>query len=148
MDIDRLLSSWMADPSIAANIAYIHRSPAREPDIQNFPEEVHPQLVSALSLSGITSLYRHQEMVFNLASRQKNVVLCTGTASGKTLAYDLPVLNELFTNPESSALYIFPTKALAQDQKAHLDSLLSRSSRKKLKDEPGTINQTQLRRRD
>jgi DEAD/DEAH box helicase domain-containing protein len=78
-------------------------------------------LPAALSRRGIHALYSHQSAAYESARRGENVVLATGTASGKTLAYNLPVLATLLENPSARALYLFPTKALTQDQFATLN---------------------------
>lgn len=84
----------------------------------DFPPDVPHQLVEILSARGIDQLYAHQQQAWIHARAGNNVILSTGTASGKTLAYNLPVLAALIENPDSRALYLFPTKALAQDQLA------------------------------
>ncbi len=74
------------------------------------------QLVGLLSLLGISSLYSHQHQAIQLIRNKKNVLVATPTASGKSLIYNLPVFEELLSNPQARALYLFPLKALAQDQ--------------------------------
>jgi DEAD/DEAH box helicase domain-containing protein len=80
-------------------------------------------LVEQLSARGIERLYSHQVAVLELAREGRDVVVVTGTASGKTLSYNLPVLETVTADPEARALYLFPTKALAQDQHKNLESL-------------------------
>jgi DEAD/DEAH box helicase domain-containing protein len=82
-------------------------------------------MVESLTARGITSLYSHQAQAWELARQGNNIVLATGTASGKTLGYNLPVLAALFENAEARALYLFPTKALAQDQLSIIRDQLS-----------------------
>ena len=79
----------------------------------------------SLIASGIHALYSHQLEAWTHARAGGNFVLSTGTASGKTLAYNLPVLASLLVDPNARALYLFPTKALAQDQLSNLQSLNS-----------------------
>ena len=74
-----------------------------------------------LKARGFASLYTHQALAFTLAREGKNLVVVTPTASGKTLCYNLPILSELMENPEARALYLFPTKALSQDQLVELN---------------------------
>jgi DEAD/DEAH box helicase domain-containing protein len=97
-------------------VAFVTEIPAREPVVVALPEGLHPKLREALEHRGLTSLYRHQSEAFEAASRGENLVLATGTASGKTLAFNLPVLDAIAAEPKLRALYLYPTKALAQDQ--------------------------------
>jgi DEAD/DEAH box helicase domain-containing protein len=87
------------------------------------PAALHPQLQEALKKRGITTLYSHQERVWNLQREGKDVVMATPTASGKSLAYHLPVLDALLGDARATALYLFPTKALARDQLDDLRTL-------------------------
>ena len=86
------------------------------------PAELHPGLVEALSRVGIDSLYTHQLEAFEAAA-DSNLVITSGTASGKSLAFNLPVLNGIAARPKDRALYLYPTKALAQDQARKLAQL-------------------------
>lgn len=88
------------------------------------PDELAPQLARALHNRGIVRLYSHQGQAFRKAAEGRHLVVVTPTASGKTLCYNLPVLNTLLRDPDSRALYLFPTKALAQDQMAELQTLI------------------------
>ena len=97
-------------------LAYVTEVPAREPEIAPLPADLHPRVRNALEAAGLTGLYRHQLEAYEAAGRGKNVVISTGTASGKTLAFNLPVLDALAAEPKLRALYLYPTKALAQDQ--------------------------------
>ncbi|MGA7434958.1 MAG: DEAD/DEAH box helicase [Solirubrobacterales bacterium] len=96
--------------------------PARNQELAAFPESLSPELADALVKQGITSLYRHQAETFT-ASQTGNTIITTGTASGKSLAFNLPVLNTIATDSKSRALYLYPTKALAQDQARSLSRL-------------------------
>jgi DEAD/DEAH box helicase domain-containing protein len=87
------------------------------------PETLTPALARALTAQGIASLYTHQAETFAAAERGDHVVVATGTASGKTLAFNLPVLSALAAEPTLRALYLYPTKALAQDQARSLQAL-------------------------
>jgi DEAD/DEAH box helicase domain-containing protein len=97
-------------------LAYRTEIPAQEADVVPIPDGLHPRLLSSLESLGLTELYRHQAEAFDAAERGEHIVVSTGTASGKTLAFNLPVLNALATEPKLRALYLYPTKALAQDQ--------------------------------
>jgi DEAD/DEAH box helicase domain-containing protein len=88
------------------------------------PDDLHPQLAGALRARGINSLYTHQSVAWEHAQQGKSIVVVTGTASGKTLCYNLPVLDRLLQDPQGRALYLFPTRALAQDQRSTLSELL------------------------
>ena len=108
-------ASW--DELLAGEeLAYLTEVPAREPEILPLPADLHPRVRNALEAAGLTGLYRHQLEAYEAAGRGKNVVISTGTASGKTLAFNLPVLDALAAEPKLRALYLYPTKALAQDQ--------------------------------
>jgi DEAD/DEAH box helicase domain-containing protein len=123
MSVPKLLSAWRAEPSIAGNIAEWRSLPARTAHTSPMPPDLHPALVDALSRSGIFSLYSHQIAAWEHLQAGKNVVVVTGTASGKTLCFNLPVLDRLLRQPDTRALYLYPTKALAQDQSAALRTL-------------------------
>ena len=97
-------------------IAYLGTEPAREARLAPLPDELHPRVLEALAAQGIDELYTHQRAAWDAAARGENVVVTTGTASGKTLAFNLPVLDAIAREPKQRALYLYPTKALAQDQ--------------------------------
>jgi DEAD/DEAH box helicase domain-containing protein len=97
-------------------LAHITTEPARKPVLDPLPEDLHPQLRAALERKQTTSLYRHQALAWEAAARGEHVIVTTGTASGKTLAFNLPVLDAIAREPATRALYLYPTKALAQDQ--------------------------------
>ncbi|OLC99485.1 MAG: hypothetical protein AUH86_02245 [Acidobacteria bacterium 13_1_40CM_4_58_4] len=104
----------------------IRHFPAREAQVADFPEWVNANLVSAYAAKGIRRLYTHQAAAAEAVHAGKNIVIVTPTASGKTLCYNLPVLNAVLENSDARALYLFPTKALAQDQLAELYDLNQR----------------------
>lgn len=113
----RALSSRASSP-----IREIRRLPGRPAEWAPLPEELDPRLKAALARRGIERLYTHQAEAFAQARLGRNVVVVTPTASGKTLCYNLPVLNGLLEEPEQRAFYLFPTKALAMDQLHELDT--------------------------
>lgn len=108
---------------IARNITHLHHVSERPPRYSDFPEALHPELVSALRGRGIQQLYSHQAGAVEAALRGEDIVVVTPTASGKTLCFNTPVVQELISNPDARALYLFPTKALAQDQYQELHQL-------------------------
>src|SRR6266536_6387459 len=97
-------------------IAYLGSEPAREARLARLPDELHPRVRDVLAAQGIGQLYTHQRAAWDAAERGEHLVVTTGTASGKTLAFNLPVLDAIAREPKQRALYLYPTKALAQDQ--------------------------------
>ncbi|MFO8037199.1 MAG: DEAD/DEAH box helicase [Anaerolineales bacterium] len=116
MSLSTLLNHWRADPSIAPHIASWETVPKRSPVFVSPPDILHPALRSSLEERRIHKLYKHQHLAWDAAQNGKNVAVVTGTASGKTLAYTLPVVDDLLKNEQRRALFLFPTKALARDQ--------------------------------
>ena len=98
--------------------------PERKAVFQEFPSSLHPDIREFLKLEGIPSLYSHQAEMFEKAREGKNVVITTSTASGKTLSFLLPVLQEILKNPLTRAVFVYPTKALASDQYRALQPVL------------------------
>jgi DEAD/DEAH box helicase domain-containing protein len=121
MNSESHIPDWKTDPTISGNITAWKVIPARKPIFIDLPEIIDPKIRSLLSSQGITNLYQHQQTAWDLVQSGKNLVLATGTASGKSLAYQLPILNALSKNRSSKALLLFPTKALARDQLAWLN---------------------------
>src|ERR1700733_15304448 len=104
-------------------ITAVRRFPARDAEFAEFPSWIHTDLVSAYKAKGVRQPYSHQAAAAEAVHDGKNVVIVTPTASGKTLCYNLPVLNAILENTDTRALYLFPTKALAQDQLAELNDV-------------------------
>jgi DEAD/DEAH box helicase domain-containing protein len=102
----------------------IHHQPAAEGVYAEIPAAVDARLRAALEKRGISRLYSHQAEAFGEIEQGRNVVIVTPTASGKTLCYNLPVLNRLLGDPGARAMYLFPTKALAEDQLHEFQSLV------------------------
>lgn len=125
MTVQSLLSRWRADPDIGGNVTAWETIPSRQAHLIEMPGELHPALMEALAGEGIEKLYSHQAQAWEAVRGKHHLVLATGTASGKTLAYTLPVLDTLLRNSFARALYLFPTKALAQDQLKTVEELLS-----------------------
>src|ERR1044072_8334191 len=114
-------ASW-PDLLEGEELAHVELVPAREARFAPLPEELHPRVRDALAAQGIESLYGHQAEAWAAAARGEHFVVTTGTASGKTLAFNLPILDALAREPKRRALYLYPTKALAQDQLRSLGS--------------------------
>ncbi|MFB0565062.1 MAG: DEAD/DEAH box helicase [Candidatus Aminicenantaceae bacterium] len=106
------------------SIRCIKHLPPREARYKDYPPDANPALVEALKEKGFEKLYSHQYSSWQLLKEGKNIVIVTPTASGKTLCYNLSVLQAILENPSSRAIYLFPTKALSQDQRAELDETI------------------------
>jgi DEAD/DEAH box helicase domain-containing protein len=104
-------------------LAHVTTEPAREARTAPLPDDLHPRVRQALAARGIEELFTHQRTAWDAVARGEHVVVATGTASGKTLAFNLPVLDALARTPKTRALYLYPTKALAQDQARALAEL-------------------------
>src|SRR2546430_6134115 len=109
-------------------VTAVRRLPARDAQYAAFPDAIDPQLRAVLEARGIDRLYTHQTDAVEHALAGRHVVITTPTASGKTLCYNAPVLSTILQDPSARALYLFPTKALAQDQLAELHELADRLS--------------------
>jgi DEAD/DEAH box helicase domain-containing protein len=117
--LDELLTSLETGPLITA----VRHFDAKPPVFSPFPSSLDPRIVEALKARGVQQLYSHQAKAFDTVAKGEHLVVVTPTASGKTLCYNLPVLQALVQQPEARVLYLFPTKALAQDQLAELMEL-------------------------
>ncbi|MGD8620476.1 MAG: DEAD/DEAH box helicase [Anaerolineales bacterium] len=124
MTVENVLERLRLDVQFMSNVSAWERLPARPARHVPFPEAMHSRLISALHESGETPLYSHQGAAIEAALAGENVVVVTGTASGKTLCYNVPVMQTLLDDPEARALYLFPTKALSQDQASALGEFL------------------------
>ncbi len=122
-----LLNHWEHDPTIADNVVEWHVDPGQSGNFVEFPSDLHPGLQHYLRVQGICQLYTHQLEAWQLVRSGSNLVIVTGTASGKTLCYNLPVLDQALRDPDCRALYLFPTKALTQDQYQSLYSAVETS---------------------
>jgi DEAD/DEAH box helicase domain-containing protein len=123
MNRDRATSfvdEFLSDPEIGPHIAHVERIPSRQAEWAELPADLDPALASSLSRRGMNRLYSHQAKCYELAREGKDFVVVTPTASGKTLCYNLPIVQTLLEESQARALYLFPTKALSQDQQAEL----------------------------
>lgn len=123
MPIASLLDFWKRDPDTAPNLVAWQTLPPRPAQRLPFPTDLPDTVKQTLIAAGIHSIYSHQLEAWTHSRNHENIILSTGTASGKTLAYNLPVIAELISNPNARALYLFPTKALTQDQLSGLTNL-------------------------
>lgn len=122
MNAEHVLAEFLADrPAVAQLI------PAREPTFADLSRNLSPGLTDRLREAGFGKFYRHQAEAIDAALMGRDVMVVTGTSSGKSLCYNVPVLNNCYSEPLARALYLFPTKALAQDQLGKLETLLEGS---------------------
>ena len=124
LTIKEWLSRRKEDRRFMENVRALKQLPAFEGRFASFPEWMNPRLRVIFEKRGISRIYSHQSEAVNLIRNGRDVVLVTPTASGKTLCYNLPVLSSILEEPQVRALYIFPTKALAQDQMHEVHSLI------------------------
>jgi DEAD/DEAH box helicase domain-containing protein len=116
MHAQAFLDSLTADPLEAENLVHVQELPARTPQVVPFPEGLPELLVSRLSLLGVDGLYAHQMEGLEALRAGRHVMLSTGTASGKSLVYQIAAAEAALTTPKATAIFLFPTKALARDQ--------------------------------
>jgi DEAD/DEAH box helicase domain-containing protein len=125
MELALLLDEWRRTDAFMRQVSAWDVQPARPARYRPLPDWLHEEVQSALMQRGIRQLYSHQAEALERVRQGQNVMVTTPTASGKTLCYNLPVLDAICKQPETRALYIFPTKALSQDQVAELGQLIN-----------------------
>ncbi|MFJ7952740.1 DEAD/DEAH box helicase [Lysinibacillus sp. NPDC096418] len=125
--ISELLDEWRYDEELKERIFHWHTLDGREARLAPFPDTLHPSLIKALHTRGIRQLYTHQREAFDLANSGQSFTAVTPTASGKSYCYHLPVLQKILEDKNARAIYLFPTKALAQDQKNDLNDLIEQT---------------------
>ncbi|MDZ7414393.1 MAG: DEAD/DEAH box helicase, partial [candidate division KSB1 bacterium] len=125
MTVGQILDTLRQTPEFRDNVTHWQVLPARPAQYVDFPSHLHPRLIAAVKQMGISQLYSHQGAALQALAAGRHVAVVTPTASGKTLCYNLPVLNTVLSQPEARALYLFPTKALSQDQVAELHDLVT-----------------------
>ena len=118
--VESVLHKIESNPRFMSNVTFRHTIPAQPGIYEPVPEFVPDALRDLLQRKGIEQLYSHQAQAVRAVQEGKDIVVVTPTASGKTLCYNLPVIKTLLEDEEARALYLFPTKALAQDQVAEL----------------------------
>ncbi|HEY1169279.1 MAG TPA: DEAD/DEAH box helicase [Candidatus Limnocylindrales bacterium] len=121
--VGAVLDRLMAEPSMSSGVLHHAHIPARTADFVPLPEWLDNGLRTGLESRGVTALYRHQAEALEAIRLGEDVVVATPTASGKSLCYIVPTLQALAEDPTARALYLFPTKALGQDQVAELSQL-------------------------
>lgn len=124
-NLQQLIEHFKRDDDFNKQIVHWHTIAEKPAQLVDMPQEINEKIKNALQKRGIEKLYTHQHSAFQLAMEGKSFTAVTPTASGKTLCYNLPVLQTIIDNPDARALYIFPTKALAQDQKSELNEIIS-----------------------
>lgn len=123
-NLQHFLEALKLEDSFKENIVHWHTIEEKEAKTVELPVHINENLKNALQKRGIHELYTHQRSAFETVQKGESIVAVTPTASGKTLCYNLPVLQTITENPQARALYIFPTKALAQDQKSEINELI------------------------
>ncbi len=124
LDASRFINALMSGYEYRGQVVHLETIPARAASFAQVDPPLAPPLAGALGRMGISSLYTHQAEAVQLARARQDIVVVTSTASGKTLCYNIPVVEELLRDRGAAALYIFPTKALAQDQQRGLARLV------------------------
>jgi DEAD/DEAH box helicase domain-containing protein len=125
VNVDQVVERLLSDPQTAANVAAYRELPAHDAQYADFPPAIDERIIAAFAHRGITRPYSHQAEAIGAAVDGQNVVVVTPTASGKTLCYNVPVLNSILSDPNARALYLFPTKALSQDQTSELHEVVT-----------------------
>jgi len=125
--IPAVLARWRNDKQTARSIVLDHRVDAVPGRYTPIPDELAPQVAEALRKRGVEKLYQHQAEAFLLSRAGRDVVIATPTASGKSLCYNLPILDAMVRAPDTRAMYLFPTKALSRDQEEAVRALLGES---------------------
>lgn len=125
--ISTVIEKLQSDPSFSQNVMHYRTIEEKDATYAEFPSILHPSIIKALGAKGIDKLYSHQREAFELAHGGESFTAVTPTASGKSLCYHLPVLQSILEDDSSRAIYLFPTKALAQDQLSDLHDLIEAS---------------------
>ncbi len=125
MEIQAFLNHIRSLPGYHDQIAHIEHIAPRRPVYGRLDEPLAPALQDCLDAHGLSRLYSHQAQAVNLVRAGKNVMVSTFSASGKTLVYNIAVMQAVLTDPATRAIFLFPTKALAQDQLHKLHELFS-----------------------
>ena len=124
--VREVLDGFAARDRTGETLTAVRHFPARAAQWADFPGWIHADLRAAYKAKNIERLYSHQAQAAEMVYDKKNIVVVTPTASGKTLCYNLPVIHAILENSDTRAIYLFPTKALAQDQLAEIHDLNQR----------------------
>ena len=116
MDASTFIKYITGQSSYNGQIAHLENIPPRQALYSETKEPLNPDVEAALRKKRIYPLYLHQAQAIDIARSGENVMIATSSASGNSLCYNIPIIEEIISNPASRALYLFPTKALAQDQ--------------------------------
>ncbi len=127
MEIQAFLNHLRSQSAYENQIAHIEHIPPRQASYAGLDEPLAGELQDCLDEHGLSPLYSHQAEAVNHTRQGKNVIIATSSASGKTLCYNIAVMQSILTDPSTRAIYLFPTKALAQDQLRKLHELFSPS---------------------
>ncbi len=145
--VESVIDYLLTKKEFSKNITFVKKINKKQADFVDYPDELDETLKNIFVDKGIKQLYTHQLKSYQSVNKGKNIVIVTPTASGKTIAYNLPILNSLINNENFKAMYIFPTKALAQDQTDEVNSI-SKHLKKKINifvydgDTPASIRQS------
>ena len=124
MNTDQMVEYLQSSQAFMSSVTHWHTLPATEGQYVDFPAELDERIVRVLRDKGIHHLYTHQARCWELARQNRDFVVVTPTASGKTLCYNLPVVDAILRQPDARALYLFPTKALSADQVSGLYEMI------------------------
>jgi DEAD/DEAH box helicase domain-containing protein len=124
--VREVLDGFASRDRTGETLTAVRHFPARPAQWADFPSWIHADLRAAYKAKKIERLYSHQAQAAEMVHDKKNIVVVTPTASGKTLCYNLPVIHAILENSDTRAIYLFPTKALAQDQLAEIHDLNQR----------------------
>lgn len=122
--LQQIIYDFKYNEEYKEQIAYWHTIEAKEASVVPLPADLSSKIKTALEKRGVSRLYTHQKSAYEQVRKNRSIVAVTPTASGKTLCYNLPVIQSITENNQARALYMFPTKALAQDQKSELNELI------------------------
>jgi len=125
MTLEQIVDYLRSDPQIRDGLAHWKTYPPKAARFVEFPARIDRRVVRTLQQRGIEQLYTHQAEAVEAALSGQDIVVVTPTASGKTLCYNIPVIHTILNDPNARALYLFPTKALSQDQLAELHEFIT-----------------------
>jgi DEAD/DEAH box helicase domain-containing protein len=125
MNLEQVLQNFKASEKMTSNITSWVEIPAKEAVYADFPDFIDERIKAALERRGVKRLYSHQASAIQAVHDGESVVVVTPTASGKTMCYNIPVMDAILKDEASRALFLFPTKALSQDQTTELHELIT-----------------------